>query len=942
MPIPKLFRSSNRSQGSIEHSGHRPSPSQSPLPSPSLGQHAFVGGRASGLSNPQEPVYSAAHPLSPAPERDEPFVRQYQPTHDEDAFRGHNLSPTRSQSQRYSTSAYSSQHSNPHPHVVGGPRDEFAAEEPQASPDLHDDGRPSYPSINPIEQQAQVPAPAPALPEQKKSKKGFFSFSHSSRDHQHHSASDVHTGNTQPVAQGNVGGVSRKISLRRKDPPPRIRQVQYSPTEGRDQHGWHSPGESISRLPLNEESEEGLDSEQSPKPEVPSSPPVPLKDTVNYRPAIHHAATNEGIQSRPLVQRGNSDTVFSEHSRNLSHDYLPQQTNFQPTPQFPPPPGQHLRQYQPYHPNADDYYGGRLTPESHRRLDTSSPGSFQQIQEDQFVQQQYARQQSAQQYDPYNQQPQLHSDVSLTEEYSQPPQDNMAPAGQPGQSRQSTEDNRQGSQGGSSRDGPPLSAYRESSQAGNTQHSQGHGQRQNVTGQGQTMRGGPPGQQGANEPGRSSSPLVRHREEPASAELAAFQELQQKYSKVKKLYFEKLAQVEQLQNTVAHQRLSSSRTSLDDNEYATRFNRLDGAINNVAFTIRKDWKAIPPWLQPIINQDACIKGTKEMTVVGRACISRWIVDEIFERFFHPAIEPTFSAQLKIIEKNIRRFAPPIHSLEDEDSLLAKVSHWRLTTVDGLQDALSKPQAMEYRTQLTASLVDKLTASLQMNLNDPPPPGLEGGVGMIVELAVGIAANLPLESREVFVNYPMPGSLFSPDNVKIEAVALPPLTNPGSGEMSNNSAPHDATDKSSLSGGAAGGDASSQTSDPKDQSSSITGDESSLKDVPSQQQQQQQHQKKERKPGILSSFKRSAQPDPPPPPPAGPGAIPGQSKPGASGSQISLTQPSQAQQQQQRPGSAAGGAVGMSENEPPRVRVAGFMTVEVRGRSVLVKAPIWTL
>ncbi|KAI7343295.1 hypothetical protein KC336_g23065, partial [Hortaea werneckii] len=53
-------------------------------------------------------------------------------------------------------------------------------------------------------------------------------------------------------------------------------------------------------------------------------------------------------------------------------------------------------------------------------------------------------------------------------------------------------------------------------------------------------------------------------------------ELREKYTKVKKYYFEKEDQVKQLQNSLAHQRLSQSRTSLDDSEYTTRFNRLDG------------------------------------------------------------------------------------------------------------------------------------------------------------------------------------------------------------------------------------------------------------------------------------------------------------------------------------------------------------------------------
>ena len=37
-----------------------------------------------------------------------------------------------------------------------------------------------------------------------------------------------------------------------------------------------------------------------------------------------------------------------------------------------------------------------------------------------------------------------------------------------------------------------------------------------------------------------------------------------------------------LQNSLAHQRLSQSRTSLDDSEYSTRFNRLDGLVAQLA------------------------------------------------------------------------------------------------------------------------------------------------------------------------------------------------------------------------------------------------------------------------------------------------------------------------------------------------------------------------
>ena len=248
-----------------------------------------------------------------------------------------------------------------------------------------------------------------------------------------------------------------------------------------------------------------------------------------------------------------------------------------------------------------------------------------------------------------------------------------------------------------------------------------------------------------------------------------------------------------------------SKTSLDDNEYATRFNRLDGAINNLSFNIRKFWKGVPPWLSQSVNKDAHTVGTKEMTAVGRACITRWVVDEIFDRFFHPSIEPGLSSQLKIIEKNIRRNTQlsAIQSEEQRDDQTTKLTNWRLVTMEGLQESINGPQATDFRVQLTLGLIEKLTASLQMNLTEPPPPGLDSGVGMIIELAVGILVHLPNESRDVCVEYFMPGSPINDSYMKIEP-GLPPLTNPGVNPMANDYL-GDQADRASTTSGLSAGD-----------------------------------------------------------------------------------------------------------------------------------------
>ncbi|GFF24030.1 hypothetical protein IFM46972_00896 [Aspergillus udagawae] len=301
----------------------------------------------------------------------------------------------------------------------------------------------------------------------------------------------------------------------------------------------------------------------------------------------------------------------------------------------------------------------------------------------------------------------------------------------------------------------------------------------------QTQPQGHPSFQGGSQPnatesGRSTPPVNSSRRDDLGeidvrALLQKHDELQAKYSKVKRYYFEKDAQVQQLQNTVAHQRMAVSRTVLDDNEYANRFARLDGAIKDLAFSIRRDWKSLPTWLAGHVNEDAHATGMKEMTAIGRATMSRWLVEEIFERHFHPALEPNFSMQLKSIEMNLRRQQTKTYTDEDRENAIARISNWRRTTFDGLTDCLQGKAAEENRAQLINHLVEKFVACLEMNLCQPPPAGLETGARMIVENAVVISEKIPLESRDICVEYFMPGTLVNEAVMKIEG-GLPPLTN----------------------------------------------------------------------------------------------------------------------------------------------------------------------
>ncbi|KAK2050475.1 hypothetical protein LZ31DRAFT_455136 [Colletotrichum somersetense] len=285
------------------------------------------------------------------------------------------------------------------------------------------------------------------------------------------------------------------------------------------------------------------------------------------------------------------------------------------------------------------------------------------------------------------------------------------------------------------------------------------------------------GEQGRNSP-QPSNP------DRDGADPDKFKELLTKYKNVKRLYFDGKtqidnlnSQIEQLQNALANQRMSQSRTALDDSEYITRFNRLNGAINNLSFNIRKDWRTIPQWLDMFVSIDALKTGKQEMTAVGRAVITRWIVEEIFNKCFHPGLNAELSRHLKEIELNIRRFSYTMTSQEEFDALTSKVVSWRMATLEGLQRVLNSPESADNRADFTRMCTSKLTATLFQYMTDPPPPGVDGSASMIVELAVGIAANLPLESRDVAINYPLPGDPVQPNIMDVEKTPLPPLDAP---------------------------------------------------------------------------------------------------------------------------------------------------------------------
>lgn len=268
-------------------------------------------------------------------------------------------------------------------------------------------------------------------------------------------------------------------------------------------------------------------------------------------------------------------------------------------------------------------------------------------------------------------------------------------------------------------------------------------------------------------------------------------------------------------------------------------------------------------------------GKQEMTAVGRACITKYIMEEIFEKTFHPGLDPSLSINLKQIERNIRRNSPPPNNPEEFEALTAKVVQWRLVTLEGLKDVLMSAKSEDNKVLFAQLATTKLAANL-ITFLEPTPAGLEDSAHMIVELAVGIASNIPLESRDISVVYPMPGDMLQLHMMRIEN-PIAALENPG----------------------AECGDG--------DTASTISGEKDDSKD--SEKSSDGKSRKDKSKSGMLSGLMGSS----------------------SAGSKKQAAQDATAEAKK----------ISMEEGTQT-VRFAGFVSIEVKGRTVLAKAPVWTV
>lgn len=171
-----------------------------------------------------------------------------------------------------------------------------------------------------------------------------------------------------------------------------------------------------------------------------------------------------------------------------------------------------------------------------------------------------------------------------------------------------------------------------------------------------------------------------------------------------------------------------------------------------------------------ISPDALHTATasKEMIAAGRAFITRWLYDEIFHQHLHPALAPAASIALKTCQRSL-------NPTSDNASALSRATTWRLATVDGLSAALNPtaPVATENTSIFCTAHTQALTRALHQHLVDPLPVDVrtDASIAAIVTAAVGILAHIPLESRDVHLEYYLPETTFDAELMKAETAVL---------------------------------------------------------------------------------------------------------------------------------------------------------------------------
>ncbi|RYP25232.1 hypothetical protein DL765_000113 [Monosporascus sp. GIB2] len=231
------------------------------------------------------------------------------------------------------------------------------------------------------------------------------------------------------------------------------------------------------------------------------------------------------------------------------------------------------------------------------------------------------------------------------------------------------------------------------------------------------------------------------------------------YKSVKKWYWRNKAKIEQLTeqlpDLIKRSEMPPARQDMDTSthELSKKLDRLFDAVDILSMQLEKGSDSLLPQMDDSTSEDGPSSKTPwpEVLAKGRAVVSRGIIEEIFNKCFHPSLDVDLSRQLKEID--IRTSA---------------VMRWRSTTLEGLGDALGAAEGSRNRdsfaAQTTRNFMDHIFRQLW---HRPSEKQIGTTISLIVEQAIDIAADiaeLSLKHCHISLFYPQHG-----DRVDLETM-----------------------------------------------------------------------------------------------------------------------------------------------------------------------------
>ncbi|KAK9480853.1 hypothetical protein V1514DRAFT_324641 [Lipomyces japonicus] len=224
-----------------------------------------------------------------------------------------------------------------------------------------------------------------------------------------------------------------------------------------------------------------------------------------------------------------------------------------------------------------------------------------------------------------------------------------------------------------------------------------------------------------------------------------------------------------LESSLAHQSIDRNRTLQDDSVYVAAFENINGSLKSIAYKYRENWVSLPEWI-------SSVKNVKTIPL-RRALLAKWIAEDIFDVYLHPALDIETSVTLKKIDKSFGQRNP------------REVAIWRQNTVKNLipeevtgqQGSYGTLEALpafaRHRAAVLESFANRFSRFWDPKLLDPLTKRISSfpeDLILVVDEILKLLASMSLETRNIIVKYYNPGEVFNPEYMSVDDETDPPV------------------------------------------------------------------------------------------------------------------------------------------------------------------------